>query len=61
MQALISELIYGLGNETPIYIGITNGNTFEVYVSSIVAGLIFVIAVYSIFRIIGMLLKVVRG
>ena len=57
MQSLISELIFGQGNELPIYIGTCNGTDFEIYISSIVAGLVFVVAMWSVFVILGSVFK----
>ena len=57
MSALISELIFGVGNELPIYIGDCNGTTFSIYISQIVAGLVFVIMIWSMFVILGSLFK----
>lgn len=57
MSQLISELIFGVGNETPIYIGSSDGVSFSIYISEIVAGLVFVIMIWSMFVILGSIFK----
>lgn len=57
MSEIISTLIFGEGLETPIYIGITEGTTFEIYISQIVAGVVFVVMIWSMFVILGSLFR----